>query len=283
MSLSLSISVRSYNELDDCIRLANSINAAHRNALAIYSFELEVNWFDNSAEQIQSSLISFLSNNLAKCVKLNFISGDNNDFSYWRSTETAILAASSQYVLLLSGHCILPPNTIVEIITKLKSDTYDCIVIPTAINPFHFPAFSEFLYILLFNNKIFLSFLNFAPSRFLASYPFSNSSALYRVESLRDYPIPRIEGNEDSIWLKTYPCNYSILASTAILHSHKPRRRLSLRRRKIRAVLARQSAPIILFRMTTKFISAFFIYPYYLVAYFSNRFSSPNDLFVNWR
>jgi len=274
MDIKFSISIRSYNELDDNIRLVRSINKAYIYATADQNIQLEVNWFDNSDNLIQSELNSFLKNTLLTKIALNFIPGNNNEFSYWRSSEKAIKSASTEYVLILSGHCLLRQNFFTEVTKKLDSITADCIIVPTAINPYHFPAIEEYVYILLFNNKIFLNYIDQFPNRYLASYPFSNSNAIYKVDSLYAYPMPHIEGNEDTVWMKSYPCTYSVLTSSAVLHSHKPQRQLALRRFQIKSRLRKETYLKLLLDYFLKLIAYILFLPCYLIS------SNLNALFI---
>ena len=271
MNLTLTVSVRSYNELDDNIRLIQSINNAYNSVPKSKGFLLALNWFDNSIPSIQDALTTYARENLVPSIQTKFILGNNQNFSYWKSVEKAILSARTKYVLILSGHCILQPNLFVEIIPKLESCLVDCIIVPTAVNPYHFPSFYEYQYITLFNNKLFLYFIGKFSNRFLAAYPFSNSNAIYRVEALRVYPIPHVDGNEDTIWMKKHACHYSVLSTSAIQHSHRPQRRLSLRRQQIMNRLQKAPTHQILINLILKTIISLFLFPPFLIyAYLHN-------------
>ena len=216
----ISISVRSYNEHLSCVNLAISIRSSFQHALekGILQFGLRVDWHDNTRD---SGIFLYDSLNaiLGDSIELHLHKASNSSFSYWRSVETAILGSSAPYVLILSGHCIIEETLLYDIAVAIEASRYDCLIVPTFINPVVGASDKELFYNHVLCSPLFARISTALQSRFLAAFAFSNSNAVYCVDSVFRYPIPRVEGNEDSIWISSYPVTFGAVGS-GVMHSH---------------------------------------------------------------
>ena len=252
---SLSISVRSYKESDQCVILARSIASAYAHArnAGHTSILKSIYWFDNSPRSESLKLRRRIEKVLGSVCQVHWLNASNDCFSYWKSASDAILTPKTTHVCILSGHCILTERVIDRILVNISNSSQDVFLLPTGINPLMFPSLREFSYIKIYNSILFQLFSQLLNSNSLASLPFSNSNAVYRVDSVRKYPIPMCEGGEDAVWITKHPVNFRYIRGAQVLHSHKPTYNLQTRTdeclAEIESIYASSKRRLFLFRM----------------------------------
>ena len=235
----LSISVRSYNEVNECINLFISIQRSIESfrAKTNFSYIFPIYWFENDPKSYHY-LSSWLKHNknLARIADITLYLGDNSRFSYWESAEAAILHGDSEYRLILSGHCLIGEDFIYQLYNILlgHGNLIDCYVLPISTNPLKGSSVNEAFFTNLVYSSLLIRVVNLFRIRAFASIMLSNSNALYHRNALLTSPMPHLNGGEDTAWLSMSKASFYVLPKAlSVLHSHNSNHLAEEQRRKL--------------------------------------------------